>query len=46
LDDAAQRTLRFRIEAELHVEPMVGPVAFDAEQEASLTRFQVRRADT
>jgi type VI secretion system protein ImpF len=45
LEDHPDRTLRFRIEAILRVEPMTGPVAFDAQQDQSLSRFQVRRAD-
>lgn len=41
--DGRDRTLRFRIEAELRVEPLPEPVAFDAVQDSAYARFQVKR---
>jgi type VI secretion system protein ImpF len=41
--DGTDRTLRFRIQAELRVEPLVEPVAFDAVQESTFARFHVKR---
>jgi type VI secretion system protein ImpF len=42
--DGRDRTLRFRIEAELRVEPLPEPVTFDAVQDPTYARFEVRRA--
>lgn len=45
-EDALDRTMRFRIEGELHAQPLAEPVAFETHLDPVTDQFEVRRSRT